>query len=233
MYCLENPLRADLHPSKKMKLNKKSKAAKHFVKETENESKVQDTPVFVASESKEPTVNVEKNTAMTENESGDIQTPEKKKKISRDSYTCQYKAHIIMKYLEEKERDPNLSYADFSVNENIKNKCLVIHWVAKKEITLRKALEGCVLKKLRLNPNKNPRHAETHKYLHEEFIQKRKKGKKVSFMWLLITGKKLLSSIHCPHLLEKELKCSQKNSISRFDEHREKSRNQNLFIWKQ
>ena len=80
---------------------------------------------------------------------------------------------------------------------------MVMKWVKKREIYLRKALEGCVLKKLRLNPNKNPRHAETHKYLHEEFIQKRKKGKKVSFMWLFITGKKIAIKYSLPTFTRK------------------------------
>ena len=206
MYCLENPLRADLHPSKKMKLNKKSKAAKHFVKETENESKVQDTKVQdteVSSESE-----LEKQ--MVNSETDEINSsspPSKKKKIGRNSYTTQYKANIILKYLAQKEEDENLSYAVFAEWESTKkiklNKAMVHKWVNKKDIILQRAYEGCVLKKLRLNPKKNPVHAQTHEKLHSEFREKRGLGKKISFHWICIMGRKIAIENSFPTFIRK------------------------------
>ena len=193
LYCIENPLRADLHPDKKRKLDKKSKVAKYFVKETENESNVQDTIVSVESESE--MVNSE--TVEMNSSSPMVNEPSEKKKKGRDSYNCQFKANIILKFLAQKEEDENLSYAEFAEWENQGKKkekickSMVHKWVDQKDIILQKAYEGCVLKKLRLNPKKNPVHAKTHEKLHSEFIEKRRLGNKISFHWICLMGRKI------------------------------------------
>ena len=48
-----------------------------------------------------------------------------------------------------------------------------------------------MLKKLRLNPKKNPVHAKTHEKLHSEFRKKRSLGNKISFQWICIMGRKI------------------------------------------
>ena len=70
----------------------------------------------------EPMVNGEKNIAMTtsspklmvtqfsEDESEDIKVSEKKKKKTRDSYTCQYKASIITYEVFRREKTGSKSF---------------------------------------------------------------------------------------------------------------------------
>ena len=64
-------------------------------------------------------------------------------------------------------------------------------WIEAKELILKKAYEGCILTKYCPIPKKNPKHAKTHALLHSEFLKQRKRGNKISFLWLLITGRKL------------------------------------------
>ena len=103
----------------------------------------------------------------------------------------QEKASIILKFLEAKKVDDNLSYAVFAEMQNIPDPGMLWKWVDDKETILNKAYEGCTLKKIRSNPNQNPRHANTHKLLYSEFVKKRNIGYKISFLWIWITGRKL------------------------------------------
>ena len=104
-----------------------------------------------------------------------------------------------MKFLASREEDENLSYAIFAEEQIPKiSKSMLKDWLDKKDVILRKAYEGCVLRKLRLNPNKNPKHAKTHEKLHAEFIKQRNLGNKISFHWLLLTGKKLARKYSFP-----------------------------------
>ena len=47
------------------------------------------------------------------------------------------------------------------------------------------------MKKNRTIPKKNPKHAKTHQHLYSEFSKMRKMGRKISFLWIFITGRKL------------------------------------------
>lgn len=113
--------------------------------------------------------------------------PEKK---VRKAYIPQEKANIILKFLEAEQDDPTISYGVFAESEKI-SKSMLFKWVKDKENILRKAYEGCILKKHRPIPKKNPKHEKTHQLLHAEFLKQRNKGNKISFLWILITGRKL------------------------------------------
>ena len=110
-------------------------------------------------------------------------------KISRSSYTPQIQARIIEKYLEEKAEDENLSLEVFAEGEKI-SKSMLSRWLKDKGKIFKKVNEGCLLKKDRTS-GKSEKHAKTQFLLYQKFLQQRKKGNKVSFKWLMLTGRKI------------------------------------------
>ena len=126
-----------------------------------------------------------------EKETEKSSSTQRKPKKTRKAYTNQEKASIIMKFLEAQVDDPNISYKVFAESENIPDKSLVLKWVKQKELILKMAYESCFFKKNRLVAKQNPKHAKTHQLLYSEFLRLRGIGYKISFRWILITGRKL------------------------------------------
>ena len=116
--------------------------------------------------------------------------PDDKKK-ERKSYTCQEKAGIILRFLEAKQNDPDMSYQVFSDLMKIPDRSMLHKWVKNKDSILKLAIGGSVVKKNRPVPKNNPKHAKTHTLLYTEFLKKRNIGKKISFLWIFITGRKI------------------------------------------
>ena len=67
---------------------------------------------------------------------------------------------------------------------------MLFRWLKDKGKIFKKVNEGCLLKKDRPS-GKSEKHAKTQFLLHEKFLQQRKKGNKVSFKWLMLTGRKI------------------------------------------
>ena len=101
-----------------------------------------------------------------------------------------------MRYLETKQRDPDMSYQVFSDMMGIKDRSMLHKWVKSKDSILKLAIEGSVVKKNR--PVIKSKHAETHKHLYAEFTKKRNIGKKISFLWIFITGRKIAKAKELP-----------------------------------
>ena len=77
---------------------------------------------------------------------------------------------------------------EFGKDENISHSMLS-RWLADKENILRRALEGCTKKKNRVNVTS--KHSQTSRLLYGEFCKQRDRGKKISFLWFLVTGRKI------------------------------------------
>ena len=85
----------------------------------------------------------------------------------------------------------------------VPSKSMLFKWVNDKDEKgmnniLRRAYEGCNLKKYRPVPKKNPKHAKTHELLYKEHLEHRKRGNKISFYWYYITGKKIAAKNSLP-----------------------------------
>ena len=133
----------------------------------------------------------------------EIQEKKSVTKKKRKAYTDQEKASLIEKFLALKEEDENLSYSTFAELEQIPSKSMLFKWVNDKDEKgmnniLRRAYEGCNLKKYRPVPKKNPKHAKTHELLYKEHLEHRKRGNKISFYWYYITGKKIAAKNSLP-----------------------------------
>ena len=98
--------------------------------------------------------------------------PQKK---SRKSYSFIEKASVLLKYLEEIQHDPELSISVFA-QENKISKSMLHRWIEAKELILKKAYEGCILKKYRPIPKKNPKHAKTHALFRIQNSSSKEKG---------------------------------------------------------
>ena len=70
------------------------------------------------------------------------------KKKTRKAYTPQEKASIVLKFLEEEKNDPELSLGVFAQDHEI-SKSMLFYWIKDKNNILKKAYEGCILRKNR------------------------------------------------------------------------------------
>ena len=121
-------------------------------------------------------------------------------KKSRKSYDYIQKAETIDKYFAEKERDRNISYSAFAEQAGV-SKSMLIRWVQEKNAIYQKASEEkvCHFKKGRVSN----RHEKTHPLLYKEFMKMRQTGRKISFLWMWITGRKMAKSIEAPPYTKK------------------------------
>ena len=126
-------------------------------------------------------------------ESYEIPQPPIKK--SRKSYDYIKQAEILQKYLSEKAKDPTLSYSTFGEEFGV-GEASLSRWMKKKEEIFQKSYDKkiCYLKKGR----RSDKHDKTFPKLYSQFITARDRGRKVSFNWLRIRGKKIANEIGAP-----------------------------------
>ena len=128
-----------------------------------------------------------------ENDFSEVKTPPKKK--NRNSYTYLKKAEILDQYFFELSNDKNLSLGIFGKSVGI-SKSMLFRWIEDKKNIFENAADEkvCYLKKGR----GSDRHKDTFPILYKQFLEARKNGKKVYFLWFWIKGKKIAEEISAP-----------------------------------
>ena len=123
----------------------------------------------------------------------DVHQPPTKK--SRKSYSYVEQAEILRKYLSEKAKDQTLSLSTFGKELGV-TKSMLHRWLKDKEQIFQNSYDQKVryLKKGR-GSNKHDR---TFPKLYCQFITARERGRKISFNWLWIRGKKISTEIGAP-----------------------------------
>ena len=128
---------------------------------------------------------------------GENEPPEKKGKqvVTRNSYSYLKKAEILDKLFNEQAKDSNLSMSMFAESEEI-DKAMISRWIKDQKNIFQKASDSKIglLKKGR----PSTKHQKTFQRLYPEFIELRKRGKKISFLWFWVKGKKIANEIGAP-----------------------------------
>ena len=127
-----------------------------------------------------------------EKEIGKNEPPEK---VTRNSYSYLKKAEILDKWFNEKAKDSKLSMSIFAESVEI-DKTIISRWIANQETIFQKASDDkvCLMKKGR----PSTKHQKTFQKLYPEFLELRKRGKKISFLWFWVKGKKIANEIGAP-----------------------------------
>ena len=109
-------------------------------------------------------------------------------KKTRKSYSFIDKANVVERFISAKKDDPQISLAVFAEQERI-SKSMLFDWEKNKIEIFKKASEEkvCYFKKGRVSK----RHDQTHPKLYHEFVKSRRNGKKISFDWLWVKGRKI------------------------------------------
>ena len=121
-------------------------------------------------------------------------------KKTRKSYNFVQKAEILAKFASEQDKDPLLSLSVFAEQADI-SKSMLSKWLADKNDIFQKSAELKIqhLKKGR----ESKKHNKTFVKLNSEFLSARDRGRKVSFTWLWVKGRKIARDINEPPFTKK------------------------------